>query len=81
MHVITQGEIAAGLFFIFSGSAKVARRFANEKIERQIDLLESGDTFGEHSVLFRVPSISSVITTMPTTVLFLDNNVVRDLPE
>ena len=64
--------MANGIYLIFSGGAVVTRRFTGEKIERQIDALETGDSFGEHSVLFKENCQNSVTTTMPTTILFID---------
>jgi CRP-like cAMP-binding protein len=46
-----------------------------------IDELESGDSFAEYSILYHTPLEYTVITTMPSTIMFIDKVEISAIDE
>ena len=68
--VIRQGEPGDSFYLIFRGRVQVSRTETDR--ERVLDLLGSGDYFGEEALLFDRPRSATVTTVEPTVLLRLD---------
>lgn len=81
--VIREGEAGKAFFIIFNGRVSVWVE-RNGK-EAKLATLQSGDYFGEISLLTGQKTTANVIATAPTKVFFLDSNqfisMIRSNPE
>ena len=71
--IVNEGDESASLYVIVKGEVKVFLSDENGK-EVVINLLGTGESFGELSILDGLPRSSSIMTTMPSELAMLSQN-------
>jgi CRP-like cAMP-binding protein len=73
--IIREGEAGRGLFVVLAGELEVSQRAA-EGTPIPLGTLRTGDVFGEMALLSQGPTVATVLSTRPATVLFLGREYV-----
>jgi CRP-like cAMP-binding protein len=81
--IIKEGDMGRGLFLLLSGSVEVSRNDGGQRVV--LATLESGDVFGEISLIEQTPTTATVTALRNSTVLFLSrelfDRLVTGVPE
>jgi hypothetical protein len=70
---INEGELAGEMYIIVEGAVRV------QKKERQIAEMKAGEVVGELAIFDREPRSADVVTIMPTVLLQLDRETLREV--
>jgi len=76
--IVTEGEVNDRIYFIESGSVEILKRIYDngDDTQKQLIVMEAGDTFGEMELIDIQPCAATVRALEPTETLSLSN---RDL--
>ncbi len=73
--ILREGNVNDKLYFIYSGSVEVLKRISSNGIveEKRLNVLHTGDTFGEMEIIDIQPCEASIKALESTTVLIISN--------